>query len=170
MNKIFVISDLHLGHKNIIKICNRPFKSVEEMDNTIINNWNTTVSDNDIVYVLGDLAYKNVNEYLNKLNGKIILIKGNHDKYVKHPKIIKVCNYLEININKIDYVMCHYPISSWNGQFRNTIHLYGHIHQSSKNPWENINLPNSYNVNCEFHNYTPIEINNFKQIDFKQFI
>ena len=66
--KTFVISDLHLGHKNIIKLCDRPFKSLEEMDNVIINNWNKVVTDEDIVYVLGDFAYKGLNaeKYLDK--------------------------------------------------------------------------------------------------------
>ena len=67
---IFFTSDLHLGHANIIRLCNRPFSNVEEMDETIINNWNSVVTDNDDVYILGDFSYKSENpiSYLKKLN------------------------------------------------------------------------------------------------------
>lgn len=166
--KIFVISDLHLGHKNIIKLCNRPFKTLEEMDNTIINNWNKVVSKEDIVYVLGDFAYKGLNaeKYLDKLNGNIILIRGNHDKYIRHNKIKAVYDYKEIEVNEVKYVLSHYPMIAWNGQFRNSVHLYGHVH-SSGSDWEFPKLPNAHSVCCEFHNYTPIGINKFKPKDFK---
>lgn len=167
--KIFVISDLHLGHKNIIKLCNRPFKTVEEMDNTIITNWNKTVKEDDLVYLLGDLSFKGLNaeKYLDKLNGSVILIKGNHDKYIRHNKIKAIYDYREIEVNGIKYVLSHYPIIAWNGQYRNSIHLYGHVHSSGQD-WEFVKLPNAYSVCCEFHNYIPVEISKFKQKDFKK--
>lgn len=165
--KHFVISDLHLGHSNIIKLCKRPFKDAEEMDNEIIKRWNSVVSNNDVVYLVGDFSFrsKNVEKYLDKLNGKIILVKGNHDKYIKHSKIIKVCDYLEINIDGVSYVLSHYPMVAWNGQFRNSVHLYGHVH-SSGNEWEFPKVPNAHSVCCEFLNYTPIELTKFKPVDF----
>lgn len=69
--KIFVISDLHLGHANIIKMCNRPFRNVEEMDKEIIKRWNSVVGHQDLVYVVGDFSFKgkNAEHYLDKLNG-----------------------------------------------------------------------------------------------------
>lgn len=166
--KIFVISDLHLGHKNIIKLCNRPFKTLEEMDNTIINNWNKVVSKEDIVYVLGDFAYKGLNaeKYLDELNGNIILIRGNHDKYIRHNKVKAVYDYKEIEVDGVKYILSHYPMISWNGQYRNSIHLYGHVHTSGSE-WEFPKLPNSYSVCCEFHDYIPIEITKLKPKEFK---
>ena len=70
----FFTADLHLGHKNIIKYCNRPFSSLKDMDETIINNWNSVVGKNDTVYALGDLVFgfHKYEKYLNQLNGKII--------------------------------------------------------------------------------------------------
>ena len=80
--KIFVISDTHLNHTNIIKYCNRPFSSVEEMNKAIIDNWNNTVGPDDYVYMLGDFCLggvETVKELCSQLNGHKILIKGNHD-------------------------------------------------------------------------------------------
>ena len=169
--KIFVISDLHLGHKNIIKLCNRPFKTIKEMNNTIIKNWSKVVTDKDLVYVLGDFAYKGLQaeKYLDKLNGNIILIRGNHDKYIRHNKVKAVYDYKEIEIDGVKYILFHYPLISWNGQYKNSIHLYGHIH-SSGSDWEFPKLPNAYSVCCEFCDYTPIEITKYKPKEFKKVI
>lgn len=167
MNKIFIISDLHLGHANIIKLANRPFKTVEEMDNKIISNWNKVVGKDDLVYVLGDFCFKgkNADYYLNKLNGKIFLIKGNHDIFIKHDKIIGIRDYYELKYNGTKYILFHYPILSWNGMYRDTIHFYGHVHINSSKI-ERLNLPNSHNMNCELWNYTPQQIENFKPKHF----
>jgi len=78
--RYFFTSDTHFGHKNILKYTNRPFKSVEEMDEELIRRWNATVTPDDTVIHLGDFSLKgNVNKYLKQLNGNIIWIKGNHD-------------------------------------------------------------------------------------------
>lgn len=79
-----VVSDLHLAHENIIKYCNRPFKDVDEMDETIIRNWNDVARAEDTVYMLGDFAFgrgskEKLKLYLPILKGRIILILGNHD-------------------------------------------------------------------------------------------
>ena len=80
---IFFTSDLHLGHENCIRLCNRPFSSIEEMDETLIENWNHKVTGKDTVYILGDLIYRSQKppeEYLRRLRGKKHLILGNHDR------------------------------------------------------------------------------------------
>ena len=76
MNNIFITSDLHLGHANIIGYCNRPFHNVDEMDNKIINNWNSIIDKGDTVYFLGDFCMGGVDtirNYVQQLNGKIII-------------------------------------------------------------------------------------------------
>ncbi|MGL6185685.1 MAG: metallophosphoesterase family protein [Clostridium chrysemydis] len=165
--KTFVISDLHFGHANIIKMCKRPFKDIDDMDNKLIDNWNKVVGKNDIVYVLGDFSFKgrNLDYYLDKLNGKIILIKGNHDKYFRHNKIISIHDYLEIQVDNVLYVLSHYPMTAWNHAFKDSIHLYGHVHNTGKD-WEFVKLPNAHSVCCEFYDYTPIEITKFKPVKF----
>ena len=77
----YYIADTHFGHDNIRRLSNRPFDSVEEMDKTIIENWNSKIADSDDVYILGDFSYKSKDpiEYLKKLNGRKHLIIGNHD-------------------------------------------------------------------------------------------
>ena len=162
-NNVFVISDLHFGHANIIKIANRPYKNVNEMDEDLIKRWNSVAKSDDTIYIIGDFALK-VKKYISKLNGKKILITGNHDKleqddYSYFEKVYR--NYHECTINNQKYVMCHYPMISWNGMFRNSILLYGHIHNSHK-PFEKVNLPNAFCVNCEMNNYTPINIKFFE--------
>ena len=84
--KIFLISDSHFGHKNIIKYCNRPFDNVEDMNSTLIKNWNSVVDNEDYVYHLGDFGLGTKDELIaigNKLNGHKILVMGNHDHMSK---------------------------------------------------------------------------------------
>ena len=84
--KIFFTSDLHFGHENVLRFDNRPFETVEEMDDELIKRWNDKVGKGDLVYVLGDLIWKTAtNEairIIKRLNGQIILIKGNHDRFL----------------------------------------------------------------------------------------
>ena len=132
----YFTSDIHFGDERIMKLCGRPFSSTQEMDEYIIEKWNRKVSKNDTVWVLGDIiSLEHFNkESLNKLNGKIYLVLGNHD-YPARDKIvgetkIKICSrnsiYQDGNI-----VMCHYPIMDWNGRDNGIIHLYGHVHNKN---------------------------------------
>ena len=90
MRKIFFTSDMHFGHENVIKFDNRPFKTVEEMDEELIRRWNAKVGKGDLVYVLGDMIWKSRNgdaeQLIKSLNGQIILIKGNHDRFLHNAK------------------------------------------------------------------------------------
>ena len=96
--KIFFTSDLHFGHENVIRFDNRPFDTVEEMDEEMIKRWNAKVGKGDIVYVLGDFIWKAAtNEavsIIRRLNGQIILIKGNHDRFLHNAaakKALEMC-------------------------------------------------------------------------------
>lgn len=130
---MWVTSDQHFGHENIIKLCNRPFSSVEEMDEYLIENHNRFIKKNDTVFFLGDFSwYKSYEDNLkifDALNGKKHLIIGNHD-----PDIVKtlpwksVSQYREVKYNKSKFVLFHYPITSWDGLYRGTYHLFGHEH------------------------------------------
>lgn len=168
----FYISDTHFGHSGIIRYDNRPFMTVEEMDETIIQRWNDVVSDIDMVYVLGDFSWYKEEEtlkILDRLSGRKVLIKGNHDRI--SPKVarkfMRVCDYLEIKDNGQRVILSHYPMPFWNGQFRNTVHLYGHVHNSHQwNICEHLRMElrqlqdiplRMYNVGCmmEWIDYTP---------------
>lgn len=121
---IYFTSDQHFGHKNIIKLCNRPFNSLEEMDESIIENWNNVVKSKDTIYVLGDFAWKKGFDYSQRLNGNKIFLLGDHDKQVYGEKL------LIIKMEGIWFVLCHWPLYSWNKQNYNSIHLHGHIHNN----------------------------------------
>ena len=134
----YYIADLHISHKRAIEYDNRPFATVEQMDSTLISNWNRVVSKNDTVYVLGDFIWKKEQEWidiLEQLKGNIVLIKGNHDpdrlsgKTKKYFADIK--DYKEIDDNGYKVIMCHYPIPFFKHDFEtNTVMLYGHVHKS----------------------------------------
>lgn len=133
-NNIWFTSDLHFGHKRIIEFCpnTRSYISVEEMNNDIINKWNSQVSDKDIVFILGDVSFAKEDvtlQCLSQLNGNLYLVTGNHDKGLPLQRFERVYNnYAEIKIDNVDVVMCHYPIYEWNKMRYGSYHLYGHVH------------------------------------------
>ncbi|MFW6243144.1 MAG: metallophosphoesterase [bacterium] len=151
---------------------NRPFENVHHMNMYMIEQWNNVVKPSDEVYYLGDFMYKmNPNTFvtnvLNKLNGKIYLIKGNHDKrylnkYLERVEWIKDVEYLKYehtDSKKYKFVLFHYPIFCWDGIWGGSIHLHGHTHKNTydiyfKSPISERLL----NVNCEFFDYKPISI------------
>lgn len=161
MEKVFFTSDLHFGHKNILKYEDRPFSSIEEMDQKMIENWNKKVGSNDEIYILGDLAFGNkkyVKNLLEKLNGKKYMIRGNHDRYIDKEEISNefqwVKDYYLLNHSSgIKLVLFHYPICSCAFMQYGSIHLFGHIHK------DNIVMnKNAYNVGADVNNYEPIEL------------
>ena len=169
--EIFVTSDLHFGHKNIIQYENRPYKDIEEMDRELIKNWNDTVKTDDIVYILGDFSWykgEKTNEILKQLNGKKVLIIGNHDSnFLKNKKFDRtlfeeICDYKQLKHNGKVYIMFHYPIAEHNGKMNGYIHLYGHIHSM------NIELERQlgklcHNVGVDRNNYKPVNIKKYEQ-------
>lgn len=177
----YYISDLHLGHYNIIKMCNRPFETVEEMQEKITENWNNIVTNDDHVYILGDLFYRfggNMETFLKSLHGHKHLIIGNHDGRLLKNK--RVCNNFEsvdyykevddiIDGRPVQVIMCHYPMVEWNGFFRNTIHLFGHIHNNTTNETYNIvkKLKNAYNVGADILNFTPCTLSQVRKMNEK---
>lgn len=168
----FYIADTHFGHFNIIRYDNRPFDSIDNMDEVMIDRWNDVVGDNDTVYILGDFSWHKEHEtlsILDRLTGRKVLINGNHDKVSPQvaKRFVKVCDYLEITDNDERVIMSHYPMPFWNGQFRDSVHLYGHVHNSHQwNVCQSLrrelqqlqDIPmRMYNVGCmmEYINYTP---------------
>lgn len=162
----YYISDLHLGHKNILKISKRPFSNIEDMEQEIIKNWNKKINDKDDVYILGDIAYRhNIDSLYNilkQLKGNKHLIIGNHDiKTLRNNKIKNffksISYYKEIKDGDNFLVLSHYPILEWNGHFHGTIHLHGHIHNDTRNNAYKIlkNMSNVYNVGVDIIGYAP---------------
>lgn len=166
---VFFTSDLHLGHANIIRLCNRPFSSVKEMDETIIKNWNRTVGKNDTVYVLGDFTMlknsQSANDYIENLNGKIFFLKGNHDHWMKNydfsnnNRIFNLGSYHEESLSQRKFILCHYPFLEWNHFYRGSYHLHGHQHNSKEYNEDNIkNNIRRYDVGVDANNFTPVSV------------
>ena len=156
MGKVYLISDTHFNHANIIKYCNRPFSDVEEMDKTIIKNWNNIVRDKDTVYFLGDLILsknkgKKARELINNiLNGNITIIKGNHDKFGEKFKIIEYENY--------KFMLIHNPDSSLTFNFDGWI-IHGHHHGNYLDEYPFINpFKKRINVSVEVLDYKPVSL------------
>jgi len=133
----YFIADLHLGHKNCLRFDNRPFKTIEEQDNYVIENWNKKITVNDDVYILGDFSWYDDNKTIDifsNLNGKLHLIKGNHDsKLLKNKNVrnlfVEICDYKELYLNKsTSIVLSHYPIPCYKNHYWGWYHLYGHVH------------------------------------------
>lgn len=180
MSKIFFTSDLHFGHENIIRFDNRPFSSVEEMDSELIRRWNEKVGKGDLVYVLGDMIWKTHNDdaptLLKRLNGQIILIRGNHDRFLHNAKaknaLAGIKDYDEISVTLEDgsprrCILSHYFIPMYNGHYYGAIHLHGHSHKTAEATIENeiakklnkMGVPNSiYNVGCMYWDYEPVTL------------
>lgn len=164
----YYISDLHLFHNRILEKFNRPFSSVEEMHEVIINNWKNKVKDDDTVYILGDVGMyhaREIGNILNNLPGRKILVTGNHDFKNIHSSsykktFAKITSYLEIKDNGRNVVLFHYPIEDWNGKYRGYYHLHGHVHINGDSLSKK---DRRYNVSAEIVDYTPISLDELEQ-------
>lgn len=162
MSKVFFIADTHFGHKNIIEYENHPFQSVEEMDNTLIDNWNKTVKKLEKVYMLGDFGLSNkqrIKEIVSILKGYKVLILGNHDKCYSY-SWWKTAGFDEVIQYPVIYnewfILSHEPV--YINSNMPYVNVYGHVHS---NPSYADFSAQSFCVSAERINYTPIE---FSQI------
>jgi calcineurin-like phosphoesterase family protein len=183
---IWFVADLHMFHANIIRLCNRPFGSVEVMSTALVVNWNSVVKKNDIVFNLGDFCWSKSpviwSNLINKLNGHQVLIKGNHDhprtlqglseKYrlieshssdkleiTKTDKLFLIREKLELRYNDERYLLDHYPQVHYAGQYYGMKQLFGHTHEK---PFEY--TKNHYNVCVERNEYQPVSLKEIKNI------
>lgn len=159
-NKWF-ISDTHFFHANILKFVGkdgqrtRPFDSLDEMHELMIDNWNSVVKENDYVYHLGDVTFqyhKGFNSLMSRLKGRKRLILGNHDK-IKGTNLIDWFEKVELwkGFKEYNFTASHIPLmlhSLRDGVYN----VHGHVHQNS------LENPNYINVSCEVRNYTPVHI------------
>jgi len=152
--KIFITSDTHFNHKNIIEYACRPFKTIEEMNEEIIKRWNNKIGKGDIVLHLGDFGMGSKNEIIglkNRLNGTIILLRGNHDhKATREAGFLVVKGSLEID----NLILSHYPLSKEETP-KGFINVHGHIHGKESS--------NGINVSMEKTNYEPLELEKLKE-------
>lgn len=172
---IYFTSDLHFHHNNILNFGSRPYNNISDNDNSLIKNWNNTISKNDKIYILGDFKFSHLisaEDILTKLNGEKHFILGNHDNSSELIKlvgegIIKTLDiYKEenmyINGKEIKVIMSHYPILEYNYAWQeNTLHLYGHVHENGKHYdllFEKLGFK-AYNVSVDCNNFFPVSLN-----------
>ncbi len=157
-------ADLHLGHGNIIKYCQRPFLTDEERerartdprgrwrvseetvrrhDNALIEAINTGVGADDVLWVLGDFCWGGLaeaREYRDRIRcGNVHLVWGNHDQRSIRPVFGKALEQGMIQVSGVDIWLCHYPMRTWDRRFHGSWHLYGHVHgrfvaEDNRNP------------------------------------
>jgi calcineurin-like phosphoesterase family protein len=149
---VFITSDTHYGHKNIVRgVTNwrtkdgevpvdstRDFQTIDQMNERLIDGINHHVGQDDTLIMLGDVSFggfDNIGIFLERLVcHNIHLILGNHDHHIENNRdhvqgrFLSIQHYLEVKINDRDFVLCHYPLQSWHGMGKGVIHLHGHVH------------------------------------------
>ena len=167
---IYVTSDLHFGHNKEFLFKPRGFDAIEEHDRTIIANWNSAVTENDVVYILGDLTLGDLDygiSCIRQLKGNFYIILGNHDTdnrieaYRQLPNVLGISYAMPLKYNKYRFFLTHYPtITSCDEKAKQSlkkclINLYGHTHQ--KTNFYN-GIPYMYHVGLDSHNNTPVSL------------
>jgi len=179
-NKVCFTSDTHFYHTNIIGFCKRPFKNVEDMNEVLIANWNRVVAQDDIVFHLGDFCLGGSHEWtsiLDRLNGKIYLILGNHDMknirqgYINRFESVAMQMYIEVDKQKI--YLNHCPLLCYGGSYDGTWQLFGHVHTSTNNTGKdasrlNMLFPTQYDVGVDNNDFTPVSYEQVKGIINRQ--
>lgn len=174
---IFFTSDLHFFHSRVIEYDGRPFLDVEHMNEVLVDNWNRVVGSGDIVFYLGDLSFQKpskTKEVVDKLNGKIHYVLGNHDK----EKDIKSLGRFEsisdyINLSVLDeenprkwqeIMMSHYPILSWDKAHYGSWMLHGHSHGNlmKDDKWSWYYEKRVLDVGVNIHGYEPLSFSQIK--------
>ena len=160
---IYFTADLHLGHANIIKHCNRPFKTVHEMDITLLKNINVKVRENDTLYIVGDFAWwKCKQDQLRAYRSQILcknihLLLGNHDYPIKNkllPLFSSVEDIKSLKIKDQKIILCHYAMRTWNCSHHGAYHLYGHSHNNLRD--DPYSLSFDIGVDGKDYNFSPL--------------
>lgn len=162
---IYLTSDQHFGHDRLFIWQVRGYTSVEEMNRAQVDKWNSIITDEDDVYILGDLMLgdKSNIDYIKQLKGKLHIVYGNHDTatrremYNELPNVVEAQWAIMLNYRKYHFYMSHFPALTGNLEKESlhqmTLNLYGHTHQTS-NFYED--RPYMYNVGVDSHNGYPV--------------
>lgn len=171
----YFTSDWHIDHKNVIHFSNRPFSSIGEMNQTILDNMFSVMKRGDSLYFLGDLTFSKdkaleILQEFKRRGIRFYWILGNHDLSLRPKNFKDYCQIIEpLYLYKGDGIrihLCHFPMRTWYRSFDNTYHLYGHIHENSieKGLLQDVAYGKSLNVNVEFNNYMPYSLKDIKII------
>lgn len=185
--KLFFSSDQHFGHKNVLNFCKRPFINVKEMNQALIDNWNSVIGHDDIVFVLGDMFWfhsrHEISKLIRKLNSKeIYIVPGNHCKRTAYElcdeRVILLDDVSAIYLREegkpqiiAEIIVSHCPLMTWPHRDQGAYNLFGHIHSGPmcQNKIDR-DLPlwdKQYDVGVDNNNYTPISFEEIKKIIHK---
>ena len=180
---LYFTSDLHFGHRNVIRFCNRPFENEKEMGEKLIEAWNSTVTNDDIVFVLGDTFWFNdsrsIKKILSRLNGEqIYILPGNHCDFSAYHRVdderIILCEDVVVlwlesegypmkGWKRKIYEICmqHCPMATWPHRENGALHLFGHIH-SKPDKREGVDQDlslhwNQCDIGCDYWEYKPVK-------------
>lgn len=183
-NKIFFTSDIHFGHKWLLKFNKRPFEDEKAMDDVLIKNWNKVVPCDGLVFVLGDIGEtsdERIVEIFNELTGTKILVRGNHDTIFKKESLqeifLEIHDLLEIKVFDTsqsqfqEIVLFHYPMFDWNRFHEGSWQLFGHIHTRDMDEFKTLNarlFAQQYDVGVDGNNFRPVSYYQVKEIISKQ--
>lgn len=161
----YIISDTHFNHGNIIENCDRPFDSEGEMNETMRERWNSEIEDGDVVYHLGDLALwspEDEDEWIRKLNGEMMIIKGNHDSFNEYTEAPTVDSCV-LKYDKYKFYCTHRPENvpdDWNHWV-----LYGHHHNNDLREFPFVDYENNrINLSVELIDYAPLKLEDLVEI------
>jgi calcineurin-like phosphoesterase family protein len=163
----YFTADTHYGHARVIEYTKRPFKSVEEMNRVMIDNWNSVVRKQDIVYHLGDFSFlppERSKKIFDQLNGEKHLVLGNHDRNMRGMGWASISDYKEIKVNGQAITLLHYAMRVWNKSHRGAWQLYGHSHNSL----EDLDSALQIDVGVDARNFYPISFEEVKAIMSKK--
>lgn len=162
---IYLTSDLHFGHENVIRFQNRPWPTVEAMNDGLVNNINETVGVNDELYVLGDFSFRIKQAEAWELRKRILcrnvhLVRGNHDCGWSGTNAFKtVSDYAELKTGVGKVILSHYPFLTWNAMHHGSLHLHGHIHSDGSCNLENAEAGiRRYDVGVDANGYRPVSL------------
>lgn len=158
----WLTADTHFGHGGALGLFRRPFASVAEMDEAMIERWRERVGTHDDVWHLGDVAVRpkpeRLDAILERLPGHIRLVAGNNDDAVRgHPRWAEVVDYAEIVLEGTALVLCHYPLRSWRGQHKGAWNLHGHSHHKLKP------LTRQRDVGVDGYDFAPVGLEKLKR-------
>lgn len=189
----FYIADTHFGHENILKLCKRPFDSIEAMTEALVENWNSRVMGNDRVFILGDLFYKTVDaeKILDRLKGEKHLVLGNHDtswleeytvpakeksdtlpyksyRFIKSKRDLgeyfkSVSDMLQITDKNVGCLLCHYPLLTWKHEKRLYM-IHGHLHADTSDTFFHHLVENERILNAG------VDINGYMPVTLEEMI
>lgn len=166
------LSDIHFGHFNVIEYDDRPFSSLREMEDTIVENIHASIARNDEVYFLGDFVFRSKPQEVDRIlervtaKGKWFFVRGNHDHKKSVREIKKyatdgaVHDILQISPSGQPIILCHYPLMEWNKSYYGSWHLHGHDHKNLRYGDGKLR----YNVAINLNNYYPVSLQKLQRI------